>query len=115
MGHFTKKQYQQYLISPEWEQKRQERLRIDGYRCRGCGRPNTAQNPLQCHHINYYRFGEENVYTDLVSLCESCHKGIHRILCRPTGYDESGNIRYGWKSTVPAFIADDLKERGLMP
>lgn len=114
MKYFTREQYQAYLISPQWQEKRQERLKIDGYRCRGCGKLHTAQDPLDCHHINYYHFGDEDVYKDLVSLCDRCHKGIHRILCRPTGYDENGHVRFGWKDTVPSFIREDLVERGLM-
>lgn len=111
---FTKKEYQEYLISNQWHQKKAERLKIDGYRCRGCGKLHTADNPLECHHVNYYRFGYENIFTDLISLCRDCHKREHRILCRPTGYDDRGNVRYGWKNTLPAYIREDLQARGLM-
>lgn len=114
MEYFTRTQYLEYLISPEWQAKKQQRLKIDGYRCRGCGKPHTPEEPLHCHHINYYHFGNEDVYTDIESLCEECHKTIHRALCRPTGVNYDGSIRYGWKDSLPTFIADDLKERGLM-
>lgn len=114
MRHFTKAQYEAYLISPQWHQKRQERLAFDGSRCRGCGRLHTPEQPLDCHHINYYHFGEENIMTDLVSLCRKCHKLTHRVLCRPTGYNPDGSKRLGWKDTLPEFITEDLEARGLM-
>lgn len=113
MKHFTKAQYEAYLISPEWHAKRHERLVFDDYRCRGCGKLHTAAEPLDTHHVNYYRFSEEDIYTDLISLCRSCHKQIHRILCRPTGFNADGSKRYGWKNSLPTFIQEDLRERGL--
>ena len=72
-------EYKKYIRSPEWEQKKAERLEIDGHKCAMCGRPESkCRNGLQCHHTNYKKpLGQESVYDDLVSLCPSCHMKIH--------------------------------------
>lgn len=64
--------YDDYMKSVEWEEKRQLRLRMDGFRCFKCG---TAVN-LQVHHITYERLGHERM-GDLITLCEPCHKRLH--------------------------------------
>ena len=64
--------YSDYLKTPEWQAKRNERLKIDNFRCQKCGRPMD----LQVHHINYDHVGHENVYTDLITLCKYCHAKI---------------------------------------
>ena len=70
--------YKKYLRSEQWQQKKAERLAIDDYCCVMCHRPEgRCKNGLICHHINYRRLGNENVYEDLVSLCPACHLKIH--------------------------------------
>ena len=64
--------YDDYMKSVEWEEKRQLRLRLDGFRCFKCG---TSVN-LQVHHITYERLGQERM-GDLITLCGSCHKRLH--------------------------------------
>lgn len=64
--------YLAYLQSPEWQDKRSQRLKIDQYKCQRCGRPMD----LQVHHLTYDRIGNENVYTDLITLCKYCHEKI---------------------------------------
>lgn len=67
-----KKEYSDYLESDEWKARRDYRLKKDGYRCAICG---TGKN-LQVHHITYERVKNELI-DDLVTVCESCHNGIH--------------------------------------
>lgn len=67
-------EYRQYIRSDEWEKKREERLKKDGYKCQECG---TAKN-LEVHHITYERLGNEDI-NDLITLCKECHENIHRI------------------------------------
>ena len=114
MKNFTREEYTDYLCSDSWAEKKRQRLQIDGYVCRGCGRPFTPDLPSDCHHMNYYSFSAENPWTDLVSLCPECHKTIHRVLMRPTGIKDDGTYRLGWKDTLPPYIAEDLQLRGLM-
>ena len=67
--------YDEYLQSPEWQDKRSERLRIDGFRCAKC---HTTRG-LQVHHLNYFRLGDEDVREDLITLCAHCHREITGI------------------------------------
>jgi len=68
----NKKEYNDYLQSDEWKARRDYRLKKDGFRCAICG---TGKN-LQVHHITYERIQNELI-DDLVTLCESCHNGVH--------------------------------------
>ena len=61
-----------YYSSPAWAAKRTERLKIDGFRCAKCG----FTRALEVHHINYDRFGHEDVSRDLITLCKKCHSEI---------------------------------------
>ncbi len=74
--------YKDYMCSDEWKQKRQERMEIDGFRCVMCGRPLNKIKSVQIHHITYSRLGNENVMTDLCTLCGSCHKKLHNFYNR---------------------------------
>ena len=81
--------YKNYIRSPEWEKKKQERIKIDDYKCAMCQRPVSRIRVLQCHHTNYKRLGNEDVYSDLVTLCGTCHKKLHNYLNRiKSPYDE---------------------------
>lgn len=65
-------EYRQYLLSDTWQKLRSKRLAIDEYQCQRCG---TPYGPLQVHHLAYPEvLGTENPYTDLITLCASCHE-----------------------------------------
>lgn len=64
--------YDSYMQSDEWSKKREERLRLDSYRCRVCG----STSDLDVHHLTYQRFGNEDI-NDLVTLCRNCHQEQH--------------------------------------
>ncbi len=85
--------YLEYLKSDTWRDKARERLAIDGFRCVCCGSRGTKNAPLETHHLSYTRIYDEDVFTDLVTLCHSCHKSLHLIMNRVT--DATG--RRGWK------------------
>ena len=70
------KEYDQYMKSEAWRTKKQERINIDGG-CVMCHRPISRIRSLQVHHITYARLGNENVLSDLCTLCGSCHQKIH--------------------------------------
>lgn len=65
--------YDRYLNSNEWNERRHQVLKRDGYKCRrfGCENPAT-----QVHHLSYRRVGYEPL-TDLVSTCRECHEQVH--------------------------------------
>lgn len=84
--------YADCLLTDEWKEKAQKRIEIDRGRCQMCG---TTEN-IHVHHLTYRNIFRENVYTDLVCLCEKHHKAVHRMMNRvnnPMG-------RRGWKDTL---------------
>jgi 5-methylcytosine-specific restriction endonuclease McrA len=57
-----------------------ENLRIacmmrDGYTCQQCGKRNCR---LEAHHIVSRHDGGKDALTNLVTLCDSCHKRVHQ-------------------------------------
>lgn len=72
------KEYEDYIRSWAWKQKRQQRLEIDGHCCSMCGKPeNECRGGLQIHHVHYNSLGNEDPYNDICSLCARCHGLIH--------------------------------------
>lgn len=67
-------EYQAYLNSNEWQEKRQRIFNRDNFRCVKCG----CSKNLQVHHITYENLGEEKD-ADLVTLCDKCHNSIHTL------------------------------------
>jgi 5-methylcytosine-specific restriction endonuclease McrA len=59
--------YSAYLRSEQWQKRRRFVILRDG-RCRDCGAQGT-----DVHHLTYGRVGRERL-SDLVLLCERCHK-----------------------------------------
>lgn len=75
--------YRKYMRSKEWEEKRQQRLEIDGHKCAMCDSPESkCKDGLQIHHISYRHLGDEDVWTETVCLCGRCHRLIHRYYNR---------------------------------
>ena len=74
-------EYKAYMRSNEWKVKKRERIAID-QGCVMCGRPLDKIRSIQVHHITYQRLGNENVLTDLCTLCGSCHKELHNFYNR---------------------------------
>jgi len=66
--------YQEYLRTPEWQDRRKQHLKSAGYKCQVCNEKNTI---LNVHHRTYERRGQEH-YKDLITLCEDCHKIFHQ-------------------------------------
>lgn len=104
------KEYMDYMQSETWKQKRSERLKIDEYRCVGCGTYGSQLNKIEVHHMGYkLPFGEEDPYRHLVSLCTVCHMHIHRIMKRPT--DPSG-VSW-WNENTPQIHEYDFNRDAL--
>lgn len=61
--------YQRYLASREWAQKREEVRLRSGNRCEHCF--NAPQQAV--HHLTYERIGNENL-SDLMAICNPCHE-----------------------------------------
>lgn len=67
--------YNQYMQSSEWKEKKIDKLFSVGYCCEQCGYDGT-DIPLDVHHVTYERLGHERL-SDLKVLCRSCHNWVH--------------------------------------
>lgn len=65
--------YEEYLQSPHWKRRREDKLRAAGRRCQVC---NRGSGILDVHHRTYERLGEE-LDEDLTVLCRDCHSVFH--------------------------------------
>lgn len=79
------KQYRDYLQSPEWAEKKRaciERSKINTGSdnqfgvCERCGYK-PWKPILQVHHLTYERIFNEDL-EDLLLICPSCHKQLHK-------------------------------------
>lgn len=70
-----KMRYADYLQTEHWLSLRQRIIERDGFACRACG--GRDLDGLHVHHKTYQRRGAENP-SDLLTLCRSCHKALHR-------------------------------------
>ena len=75
------KKYQKYLKSDKFKEIRKIVFERDGNRCCCCGRSPEEGAVLNCHHRSYASLfhEEENDYQDLRTLCQTCHRAIHRV------------------------------------
>lgn len=64
--------YRQYLLTPEWQERRKAALSRAGYKCQVCNR----SRQLHVHHRTYERRGVE-LARDLIVLCDECHALYH--------------------------------------
>lgn len=64
--------YDEYLVSPEWDEKRQLVMRRCNGVCEGCMKAFADH----VHHQTYARVGEEMLF-DLAALCRQCHERFH--------------------------------------
>jgi hypothetical protein len=65
-------EYQEYLKSDKWKQKRDAVMRRAHGICEGCG----MQNATVVHHLHYHNIYEEWLW-ELVALCRPCHDQSH--------------------------------------
>ncbi len=63
--------YQAYLLSPQWQDKRKRVFERDDWVCQSC----LEQPATQVHHTTYaHRFNEP--LFELQSICDKCHEQI---------------------------------------
>lgn len=104
---------EEYLQSKEWQSKRIERLRMDDFKCCRCGSPHN----VQVHHTNYSNLGNEDVYNDLITLCDTCHESIEKETRSGCVYNKpiSMGSNYGIKEIIKVpinngIIYNDMKD-----
>jgi hypothetical protein len=66
-------EYRAYLDSPQWRAKRERILTTRGRRCEVC----RFHERLSLHHLTYVRLYDE-LDSDLLVVCESCHAALHQ-------------------------------------
>ena len=73
--------YLEYLITPEWRERRNAKIELASGRCQVCY---TNGRPLEVHHRTYDRRGRERL-EDLTVLCDECHGLFHHKLPQEAG------------------------------
>ena len=73
MAGFTKSNYAQQLLDPQWQKKRLRIFERDKWRCRKC---NAGDKTLHVHHMHYINGRRPWEYPDdtLLTLCADCHE-----------------------------------------
>lgn len=66
--------FNEYLNSSMWAEKKKGILERDGYKCVLCG---SAKN-LHVHHITYENLPFEKD-EDLITVCNKCHEKLHKM------------------------------------
>ncbi len=74
----TKQSYADKLQDPRWQRKRLKILERDKFKCKKCGDEETT---LHVHHKIYKKGKDPWEYdnSDLITLCEDCHKVIEYL------------------------------------
>ncbi len=66
--------YKEYLQTPHWKRRREDKLRAVSRRCQLCY---SSSGTLDVHHRTYERLGKE-LDEDLTVLCRECHSTFHK-------------------------------------
>ena len=74
LHRLRQEEYRRYLKSDHWKETRSIALQKANYTCKDCG----SKSNLQVHHLTYARRGHER-QSDLVVVCDKCHKKRHGI------------------------------------
>lgn len=69
-----RKNYEEYLQSKEWQEKRKHIAELHKYTCQVCGK--VVLKGFHIHHKTYAHFKHE-LDSELMFLCEDCHTNIH--------------------------------------
>ena len=75
----SKAQRQKFYASKAWENKREERLKIDNYECQECKRKGKYTPARAVHHKKHLEYYPELALDidNLESLCDACHNKEH--------------------------------------
>lgn len=70
-----RRQYQLYLLTDKWKDKRERVMERDGRLCQACRR----RPATEVHHRTYEHIFNEPLF-DLVAVCRTCHENLHSHL-----------------------------------
>jgi hypothetical protein len=104
--------YEEYLRTPEWQERRQAALQRAGHRCQVCNSPHQ----LEVHHRTYDRRGHEDD-ADLTVLCERHHEMFHGIGSAAGRRGEIGSVRHLPDATLWTFTpapVDPVRRRRVL-
>ena len=62
------------LAAEKYQDLRLEVLTRDGWRCQCCG----VMSNLEVHHKKYRSHSGEDSELNLITLCTTCHTGVHQ-------------------------------------
>ena len=96
----------QTLYTENWDSIRKLVYQRDGNRCVMCGK----RGKLHCHHIVPVKISKDNSLSNLVSVCNKCHRKLEEV-----GFAilERGGGRVEIKKTELTMIAEAKKQRAL--
>lgn len=96
----NKKKY----YTEQWDSIRKKVYQRDGHRCVMCGK----KGKISAHHIVPVKLSKDNSQSNLVSLCDSCHKQLEHV-----GYSilKSGGSRVDVRREELKLIAEARKKR----
>lgn len=72
-----KKDYQDYMLSSDFNKKKLQRFALDNGICQRC-KHKVHISKSNCHHIRYINFKNEPM-EDLRTLCIPCHEKVHEF------------------------------------
>lgn len=90
--------YEGYLKSEHWELFRKKIIESCGM-CANCGISSDVE-PIQIHHLNYKRLGREK-FSDVIPLCEHCHRMAH--MNKSSGSEFTDKSKFRYKSMIQEY------------
>jgi 5-methylcytosine-specific restriction endonuclease McrA len=85
----AKTRYREFLHTKYWIIVRKSVLKRDGSKCTMCG----STKKLNAHHLTYdHHYSELEHLSDLITLCETCHKRVHGIAIPKKNKSKKKNI-----------------------
>ncbi len=71
MATLRKLEYQDYIQSLDWTERREKALANAHYRCEKCG-----AEAKEVHHVNYPKDFANDSVENLQALCKACHMAV---------------------------------------
>lgn len=90
----------------DWDSRRKAAYRRDGHQCQNCGRTGGSRGEaeLHAHHVVPKAKGGSHDISNLITICNSCHKAVHGDMDAPTA--DSGGGYTTQNDTLPSRIKD---------
>ena len=81
-----------------YSSRRSAILHRDNYTCQHCGKKNCR---LEVHHIKFRHSGGTDDEENLITLCEDCHKGVHKgTVVLNKSPKKSKNLKYATHMSI---------------